>query len=107
MEFVCDNEPPSLLPIPFVNTTKKLTSGQIRVRRGVWKNGWTLPDLRGEKLSVSVVFGTGAVTTAIVVRHCDHGLLGPTRRVHLLQKVRTGTREQFLGCRDGRMWYFD
>ena len=29
-------------------------------------NGWTLPELRGQKLPVSVDFGTGSVTTAIV-----------------------------------------
>ena len=40
--------------------------GQTRARRGVWRNGWTLPDLRGEKLPVSVDFGTEAATTAVV-----------------------------------------
>ena len=66
MEFVGDHEPPSGLPIPFVNTIMKPTCGQTRVRKGVWRNGWTLPDLRGQKLPVSVDFETDAATTAIV-----------------------------------------
>ena len=37
-EVACDNEPPSGSFIPFVNTRKKPTCGQTRVRRGVWKN---------------------------------------------------------------------
>ena len=65
--------------------------GPTRVQRGVWKNGWTLPELRGQKFPVSVDFGTGAVTTAIVERRCDHGLLKPTRMVYILQEVWTGT----------------
>ena len=36
-----DSEPPSGSHTPFVNTTKKPTCGQTRVRRDVWKNGWT------------------------------------------------------------------
>ena len=35
------------------------------MQRDVWNNGWTLPELRGQKLLVSVDFGTGAVTMAI------------------------------------------
>ena len=35
-------------------------------RKDVWKNGWTLPELRDQNLPVSVGFGTAAATTAIV-----------------------------------------
>ena len=34
VEFVCNTEPPSGLPTPFVNTTKKPTSGQTRALEG-------------------------------------------------------------------------
>ena len=47
-----------------MNTTKKLTSGQERARRGVQKNGWTPPALRGERLPVYVGFGMEALSTA-------------------------------------------
>ena len=53
-EFAHDSEPPSGSHTPLVKTTKKPTCGLTRVRRGVWKNGWTLPELRGQKLPVSV-----------------------------------------------------
>ena len=66
-EFAYDSEPPSGSHTPFVNTTKKPTCGQTRARRSVWKKGWTLPELRGQKLLVSVDFGTAPVATAMAI----------------------------------------
>ena len=61
-----DSEPESGSRTPSPNTTKKPTCGLMKVRKGVYKNGWTPPVLLGQKLPVSVGFGTRAVTTAIV-----------------------------------------
>ena len=40
----------------------------------MWKNGWTLPKLCGQRSRVSVDFGT---VTAAVGCYRDHGPLGP------------------------------
>ena len=48
-------------PTPFVNTTKKLTSGQERARRGVQRNAWIPPAVRGERLPVYVDSGMEAL----------------------------------------------
>ena len=54
----------SVTHTPFVNTTEKPTSGQTRVRKDVWKNGWTPPALRGKRLPMYVDSGMEAMTTA-------------------------------------------
>ena len=49
------------------HNTKKLTCGQARVRRGVQKNGWTPPALRGKRFLLYVDSGMEAMTTANAV----------------------------------------
>ena len=49
------------------HNTKKLTCGQARVRRGVQKNGWTPPALRGKRFLVYVDSGMEAMTPANAV----------------------------------------
>ena len=71
MEFVCDNEPPSELPIPFVNTTKKPSSGQTRARRDVWKNGWTLHQIAWPEVTGLCGFWAGSCDNG----NCDRGIV--------------------------------
>ena len=66
MGSVYDSGLPTGPLMSFVSTIKKLIRGRNRARRGGWKNGWTLPKLRGPRSLDSVRSGMAAATTATV-----------------------------------------
>ena len=69
--------------LPSVNTTQKPTCGRTRVRKGMWKNGWTPLAVSGQRLPVSVGLGLGATATAVVAL-CNSD---PYRLVKMLSTV--------------------